>query len=65
MLYFFQRDASASRRDAARHALDNAQKLEPNSPETLLALGYYQYWGLRDYGAAKSTFRRVRDVSRE
>jgi len=47
------------RRDAAKHALENAQKLEPNSPETLLALGYYQYWGLRDYGSAKTTFARV------
>ena len=39
--------------------MENAQKLEPNSPETLLALGYYQYWVLRDYGAAKATFGRV------
>ena len=39
--------------------MENAQKLEPNSPETLLALGYYQYWVLRDYGAAKTTFARV------
>ena len=47
------------RRDAAKRALENAQKLEPNSPETLLALGYYQYWVLRDYGLAKTTFGRV------
>ena len=46
----------AARRDAAKRALENAQKLEPNSPETLLALGYYQYWVLRDYGLAKTTF---------
>jgi tetratricopeptide (TPR) repeat protein len=39
--------------------LENAQKLQPNSPETLLALGYYQYWVLRDYGLAKTTFERV------
>jgi tetratricopeptide (TPR) repeat protein len=39
--------------------LENAQKLEPNSPETLLALGYYQYLVLRDYGPAKTTFERV------
>jgi tetratricopeptide (TPR) repeat protein len=43
--------------------LDNAQKLNPNSPETLLALGYYQYWVLRDYGAAKTTFGRVGKLS--
>jgi tetratricopeptide (TPR) repeat protein len=39
--------------------LEHAQKLEPNSPETLLALGYYQYWVLRDYGSAETTFDRV------
>jgi TolB-like protein/Tfp pilus assembly protein PilF len=48
-----------ARRDAAKRASENAQKLEPNSPETLLALGYYQYWGLHDYVAAKTTFARV------
>ena len=36
---------TAARRDAAKRALENAQKLQPNSPETLLALGYYQYLG--------------------
>jgi serine/threonine protein kinase/predicted Zn-dependent protease len=49
----------AAARNAAKRALENAQKLEPNSPETLLALGYYQYWVLRDHGAAKTTFGRV------
>jgi TolB-like protein/predicted Zn-dependent protease len=47
------------RRDAAKHALENAQKLAPNSPETLLALGYYQYHALRDYGSAKATLGRI------
>jgi TolB-like protein/class 3 adenylate cyclase/Tfp pilus assembly protein PilF len=58
LLYFNGRDA-IHRRDAAKRALENAQKLEPNLPETLLALGYYQYWVLRDYGPAKITFGRV------
>src|SRR5947208_395883 len=59
-LYFNRIDtASAARRDAAKRALENAQKLEPNSPETLLALGYYQYWVLLDYDSAKTTFGRV------
>jgi serine/threonine protein kinase/Tfp pilus assembly protein PilF len=49
-------------RDAAKRALENAQKLEPNSPETLLALGYYQYRVLRDSGLAKTTFERVRKM---
>ena len=49
----------ATRRDAAKSALENAQRLEPNSPETLLALGYYQYWVLGDYGLAKTTFKEL------
>jgi len=59
LLYFSGGDTSPARRDAAKKALENAQKLEPNSPETLLALGYYQYRVLRDYGSAKTTFERV------
>src|SRR5262245_42259328 len=46
-------------RDAAKRALENAQKLEPNSAETLLALGYYQFWVLEDYGLAEKTLQRV------
>src|SRR5262249_16296630 len=42
-----------------KSALENAQRLAPNSPETLLALGYYQYWVLHDYGLAKTTFKTV------
>ena len=49
----------AARGDGAKRALENAQKLVPNSPETLLALGYYQYWVLRDYGPGGITFERV------
>jgi non-specific serine/threonine protein kinase len=51
--------STSAQRDTAKRALENAQKLEPNSPETLLALGYYQYYVLGDYGLAKSTFRLV------
>jgi TolB-like protein/predicted Zn-dependent protease len=46
--------------DAARKTLENAQKFGPNEPRTLLALGYYQFWVLRDFGLAKSTFGQVR-----
>src|SRR5215510_12457718 len=49
----------ATQRDAAKSALENAQRVEPNSPETLLALGYYQFWVLRDYESAKATFGGV------
>jgi TolB-like protein/Flp pilus assembly protein TadD len=59
LLYFNRGDTTAARRDAAKEALEHAQRLQPNSPETLLFLGYYQYWVLRDYGMAKATFERV------
>ncbi|MGC2627239.1 MAG: protein kinase [Candidatus Udaeobacter sp.] len=55
----FEGESTPARGDAAKRALDNAQKLAPNSAETLLALGYYQYWVLRNNGAAKTTFGRV------
>jgi TolB-like protein/class 3 adenylate cyclase/Tfp pilus assembly protein PilF len=59
LLYFNRGDATAARRDAAKEALENAQKLQPNSPETLLFVGYYQYWVQRDYDLAKTTFEHV------
>jgi serine/threonine protein kinase/Tfp pilus assembly protein PilF len=58
-LLYFRLDKTAARRDGAKSALENAQKLQPELHETLLALGYYQYWVLRDYGLAKTTFERV------
>jgi TolB-like protein/Tfp pilus assembly protein PilF/predicted Ser/Thr protein kinase len=59
-LYNNHADTTPSTRpDAAKRALENAQRLEPNSPETLLALGYYQDWVLGDYRLAKTTFKQV------
>ena len=49
----------AARGEAAKGALENAQRLAPDSSDTLLALGYYQFWALRDYTSAKTTFKRV------
>jgi serine/threonine protein kinase/cytochrome c-type biogenesis protein CcmH/NrfG len=63
IIYFNRYNATtAIRGDAAKRALENAQKLEPNSPATLLALGNYQYLVLRDYGTAKTTFERVSEM---
>ena len=59
VLYFRVFDTTDARRDAAKNALENAQKLQPNSAETQLALGYYQFRVLRDYGLAKTTFKEL------
>src|SRR5262249_62198692 len=55
-------EGSAIRRDAVERAVNNAQTLQPSSPEALLAQAYYEYWVLRDYELAKATFGRVRDL---
>src|SRR5262249_8416939 len=59
---YFQR-VDTSHPELAKEALDHARSLQPNSPETLLALGYYQYWVLRNYGLAKRTFHEVDKLS--
>jgi TolB-like protein/Tfp pilus assembly protein PilF len=58
-LYFRQSDTTAASREGAKVALENARKLQPDSSDTLLALGYYQYWVLRDFDVATATFRLV------
>ncbi len=58
--YFFAGDSTSP--DAAKRALDTAQKLQPNSPDTQLALGWYQCYVLRDYGLAKTTFELVSKI---
>ncbi len=45
--------------EAAKRALEMAQKLQPDLPETALAMAQYQYSELHDLGAARKTFLRV------
>src|SRR5438874_13801902 len=45
--------------EAAKRALETAQRLQPDLPETVLALAQYQYSELHDYDAARTTFLRV------
>src|SRR5438105_3706061 len=61
-LYFGGLDKTSARREATKRALNTAQKIQPNSPETMLAQAYYEYWVLRDYELAKATFGRVREL---
>src|SRR5256884_8835863 len=61
-VYFGGVDSTPARREATERALNIAKKLQPSSPETLLAQAYYQYWVRRDYELAKATFGRVREL---
>jgi TolB-like protein/Tfp pilus assembly protein PilF len=56
-VYFTSGGKNVARRDAVKKALENAERLQPNLPESQLALGYYQFQVLGDYGLAKTTFR--------
>jgi serine/threonine protein kinase/Tfp pilus assembly protein PilF len=50
---------TVARKEAAKRALDQAQKLAPDTPDTLFALAGYQYLMLRDIEAAKTTGERL------
>jgi serine/threonine protein kinase/tetratricopeptide (TPR) repeat protein len=47
-------DATQERLDKAKAAADRALELQPALPEAHLALGYYYYWGLKEYDKAKA-----------
>jgi serine/threonine-protein kinase len=61
-MYHHGYDVSEARRELARQALAQADRLAPNSGETLLAHGYYHYWGFKQYEEASEYFRRARAV---
>jgi len=45
-----------ARRQSAKEAVDRALELDPDLGEAHLALGYYYYWGYRDYDRALECF---------
>ena len=53
-------DASDQRRDAAREALRQALRLQPDAVETRIAQAYCDFWVERDYDAARRIFEQVR-----
>ena len=55
-MYWFSSDQTDERLSKAREAVDKALKLKPDLPEAHLALGYYYYWGSRDYDRALEQF---------
>jgi serine/threonine-protein kinase len=55
-LYWHYFDRSDERLAQAKAAADEALRLAPALPEAHLALGYYFYWGKRDYDRALEEF---------
>jgi TolB-like protein/cytochrome c-type biogenesis protein CcmH/NrfG len=56
---YWQFDSDPARLAAAKDALDRALALDPNLPETHLALGYYRYYGQRDFTRALAEFQKA------
>jgi TolB-like protein/Flp pilus assembly protein TadD len=50
-------DSTPARLAAAKNAVGRAIALDPSLPETHLALGYYRYYGLRDFSGALAEFQ--------
>jgi serine/threonine-protein kinase len=48
-LYHFRFDFTTKRLDMAKESAELALQIEPGLPEGHRALGFYFYWGLRDY----------------
>ena len=57
--YWSAFDPSPARLAAAKDALDRAVALAPDLPETHLALGYYLYYGKRDFTGALAEFQQA------
>lgn len=55
----FAWDRSEERLARAKHAAERALELDPDSPWAQLALGYYRYWGLKDYDPAYEAFTKA------
>jgi TolB-like protein/Tfp pilus assembly protein PilF len=56
-IYWNGVDPSPARLAAAKDAADHAVALDPALPENQLALGYYRYYGLRDFKGALAEFQ--------
>lgn len=59
--YHYGFDRSDRRLARAKAAVDSAFALQPDLPEAFVALGYYYYWGRRDYERALDALNAARD----
>jgi TolB-like protein/Flp pilus assembly protein TadD len=57
--YWLGLDPSLAQLAAAKDAADHALALDPNLPETRLALGYYRYYGQRDFIGGLAEFQQA------
>jgi TolB-like protein/Tfp pilus assembly protein PilF len=57
--YWLGLDPSPAHLAAAKDAADRALALDPNLPETHLALGYYRYYGQRDFTGGLAEFQQA------
>jgi tetratricopeptide (TPR) repeat protein len=57
--YWIGIDPTPARLAGAKDALDRAFALDPNLPETHLALGYYRYFGQRDFPGGLAEFQQA------
>ena len=55
-MYWYAYDRTPARRARAKASVDRALALQPDLPEAHLALGYYYYWGFRDYERGLAEF---------
>ena len=55
-LYHYRFDFTSERLNMARMSAEDAMKLRPDLPEGHRALGYFYYWGHRDYDRALEHF---------
>jgi tetratricopeptide (TPR) repeat protein len=57
---YFSLDHTETARVGALKALETALRLQPELAETKMAKGYYEYYAMRDYDAARHTFEQLR-----
>lgn len=59
--YWYDIDHSAATIAAAEREADRASALQPDLPQSLLAMGYVHYYAHRDYASALVEFERARE----
>ena len=55
----FAWDTSEERLAKSKSAVDRALAIDPDSPWAQMALGYYHYWGRKDYASAEAALSKA------